>query len=172
MASSVATGERALQLVLDEIARRDPDGTRYHVALTGESQGAWVVNDLLAEHPFERTVDEVSLYGLPGIATHDDALRDDERVQVTNHRWDPVTWRALGSADAAADAGGTLFGGGGARSLLSTIDYVASNPVHAAIMGIASLRLALDGERSAHPHVYDAEQRRAADHLLDGYAPG
>lgn len=46
-----ALGKETLRLVLEEIRRRDPDGTRYHVALNGESRGGWVINDVL-KHPF------------------------------------------------------------------------------------------------------------------------
>jgi hypothetical protein len=54
--SSVATGMQALRAVLAEIERRDPTGKRYRVVLQGESQGAWVVGDVVAADGWLRTV--------------------------------------------------------------------------------------------------------------------
>jgi hypothetical protein len=153
MPTSVALGEESLRLVLEEIQRRDPVGTRYHVALQGESQGAWVINDVLAEHPFASTVDRVALYGLPRSATHDGALRDDARVRVTNDPWDPIAWPYLGPAGLGTAGIGLIIGHDG-RDTPAALLGMALNPVHAAALGVGQLATMFTGRPSAHPHVY------------------
>jgi hypothetical protein len=153
MLDSVALGEETLRLVLEEIQRRDPEGTKYHVALQGESQGAWVINDTLAEHPFAKTVDRVGLYGLPGDAIHDGALAHDPRVRITNHPLDPISWKHLGPASLAATAPGFILGGD-KRDIPAAIAMIALNPIHAALFGAGELSNRITGDYSTHPHVY------------------
>jgi hypothetical protein len=153
MADSVALGKETLRLVLEEIQRRDPSGTKYHVALQGESQGAWVINDVLAEQPFRSTVDRVGLYGLPADATHDGALKHDERVRITNHPLDPIAWPHLGPSSLGAEAPGFILGHD-KGDLPAALAMIALNPIHAALFGAGELANKVAGNYSAHPHVY------------------
>ena len=153
MLDSVALGKETLRLVLEEIHRRDPDGTKYHVALQGESQGSWVINDLLAETPFQDTVDRVGLYGLPGDATHDGALKHDPRVRITNHPLDPISWPHLGPATLGATAPGFILGSD-KRDLPAALAMIALNPIHAVLFGVGELAGRVSGDSSLHPHVY------------------
>jgi hypothetical protein len=171
MDQSVATGTRTLELVMDEIRRRDPDGSRYHVALQGESQGSWLVNDYVAARGgLDATqVDGMDMYGLPSMATYDHDLKSDPRVRITNHRMDPVTWRSLGSNHDALEAAGLLLGGGDGNPF-STAAHLVLNPVHTTVfLGAVGLMKATDN-RALHPHVYDEEQRDAARFLLEDRA--
>lgn len=153
MVESVALGKQTLRLVLDEIRRRDPNGVRYHVALQGESQGAWVINDVLAEDPYRDTVDRVALYGLPGDATHDGALAGDERVRITNHPFDPIWWPHLGPANIGARAPGFAIGRDRSDIPAAALMTVL-NPIHAVVFGVGELIGRLSGDYGNHPHIY------------------
>jgi hypothetical protein len=85
--SSVATGYVALALVLDELRRR---GRHQHLLLAGESQGAWIIGELLTDPRYARMVDRAALLGHPAPArTHypdvtDPAARRAQAVEVNN----------------------------------------------------------------------------------------
>lgn len=169
MAQSVALGKETLRLVLEEIRRRDPDGTKYHVALQGESQGAWVVNDVLAEHPFHDTVDRVALYGVPADKTHDGALDDDRRVRTTNHPLDPIAWPHLGPASLGAQAPGFILGTHERSDLPAALAMMVLNPVHAAMFGVGELVGRITGDVTRNPHLYlEHYAGEGARWLLDG----
>lgn len=168
MDQSVATGTRTLELVMDEIRRRDPSGSRYHVALQGESQGAWLVNDYVAARGGldKAQVDRMDMFGLPSMATYDRDLAGDSRVRITNHAMDPVTWRTLGSTGSALEAAGLLMGGG-RGNLASAGTYLLMNPVHALVFLGGTALTAMTGKRELHPHTYDEQQRDSARFLLE-----
>jgi hypothetical protein len=153
MLDSVALGKETLRLVLEEIERRDPDGTKYHVALSGESQGAWVINDVLAEHPFAKTVDRAGLYGLPADVTYDGAFTHDDRVRITNHPLDPIAWHHLGPATIAAQAPGMILGHDWNDAPAAALEILL-NPVHAALFGAGYLYSLAVGRPNGQPHLY------------------
>ena len=168
MAAGVALGKETLRLVLDEIRRRDPDGTKYHVALNGESQGAWVINDVLGEQPFQQTVDRAGLYGLPASREHDDVHRDDPRIRVTNHPFDPIAWPHLGPASIAAQAPGFILGGNWGDFPAAAAQIVL-NPLHAATFGVGQLVVMATGVHDRHPHLYTEHYGGdGAEFLLSG----
>lgn len=153
MRQSVGQGEATLRLVLEEIQRRDPGGTRYHVALQGESQGAWVINDVLARTPFAKTVDRVDVFGLPATVTDDRALRSDPRAHVTNHPIDPITWPYLGPSAVAVGAPSFLIGGNWADAPAALLQ-VALNPVHGLVFAGGLIAQKITGNMATNPHVY------------------
>ena len=169
MTESVALGMATLELVLEEIRRRDPDGSRYHVALQGESQGAWIINDLLATQPFADTVDRINLLGLPSAATHDDAMRADARAHVTNHPLDPIAWPFLGPASVAAAAPGYLIGGNVGDAPAAFLQAVL-NPVHALAFAGGAIVQHATGNLAANPHVYlEDYAEESPRRLLEGF---
>lgn len=170
MVESAALGKATLRLVLDEIERRDPDGTKYHVALHGESQGAWVVNDVMAEAPNAKLVDRATMFGLPASATHDGAHRDDPRVRITNHPFDPIAWPYLGPSGIAAAAPGLLLGRN-PKDAPGALLMMALNPLHSIAFGLGDLVGRVDQNWSRNPHIYFEHYGTSAPEFLLSGAP-
>lgn len=172
MPASVAQGEATLQLVLEEIQRRDPSGTKYHVALHGESQGAWIINDVLGRTPFAKTVDRVDVFGLPSTANDDGALGRDPRAHVTNHPLDPIAWPFLGPASVAVAAPGFLIGGNWADAPAALLQ-IALNPIHGLAFAGGMIAQKVTGNLATNPHIYIEHYGVGADaprRLLEGAA--
>ncbi|MCZ4496176.1 MAG: Cutinase, partial [Thermoleophilia bacterium] len=87
MPDSAATGMETLKLVLAGIAERGGD---HRVLLAGQSQGAWVIGDVLAHPELRAVVDRAVLFGHPGVASADYADRRDPKVMEVNDDADPV----------------------------------------------------------------------------------
>ena len=101
MRPSVATGVATMKLVLAGIAAQ---GGNHRVLVAGESQGAWVLGEALADPLLGRVVDRAVLFGHPGLAkTHYEGGRD-PRVLEVNAEGDHVAAPVQGEAAKALDA--------------------------------------------------------------------
>src|SRR5690606_29230316 len=79
---SVPTPAASSQLALEERKRR---GGNHRVLLAGESQGAWIIGEAMADPHVGSVVDRAALLGHPWLAAHQYADSQDSRVKVVNH---------------------------------------------------------------------------------------
>lgn len=163
---SVATGLATLLLVLEELRRRgiSPDRIR----LAGESQGAWIVGEAMANPQLGNVAARAVLLGHPWLAAHQYTQGQDPRVQVINHVGDQVTLPVQGSPADGLDAMVAI------RTLQlaqlgTVVRALAANPSHGVKM-LANIVYAVPGLKTifANPHVYDRRMPDAIEFLRDG----
>ncbi len=159
---SVATGVAALQTVLDELARRGDDR---RVMLVGESQGAWVIGEVMRQPGRAAHVDRAVLLGHPALArTHyvDGDLpwaAASKVVEIANDA-DTVPREIDADPNAVLDAISRL-GQGDLGGLLSAVRVVASDPGYGLDAGINALRGSILDGRVDDPHDYSGRMREA-----------
>ncbi len=165
---SVPTGIATMRLVLEGIRAR---GGVHRVLLAGESQGAWIIGETIADPAVSKVVDRAVLVGHPWLATHQYLHGEDPRVRVINHEGDQVTLPVKGDATAGLDA----------MLAIRTLDLsktgallkaIAANPNHGWLM-IKNLAYAIPFVKDLlrNPHVYDGEMSRAVEFLRHGTLP-
>jgi len=132
-ASSRAEGMRNLVSILSVIKKRMRKGQRLFVA--GESQGAWVVSDILANHKYYEMISGAVLLGHPGIAANH--FKDDPKVLEINHTDDIVTMADQGDMELAHNVERFLHG-----DLLTApyfVKYAISHPHIAAWLALLGI---------------------------------
>ncbi len=151
---SLPTGIATMRLVLEGIKARGGD---HRVLLGGESQGAWIIGEVLADPAVSHVVDRAVLLGHPWLARHQYNAGQDARVRVINHAGDQVALPVRGSATDGLDA----------MLAIRTLDLskagalvraITANPDHGVKM-LANLVFAIPFVKSLlkNPHVYDGE---------------
>jgi hypothetical protein len=165
---SLPTGIATMRLVLEGIRARGGD---HRVLLSGESQGAWIIGEVLADPAVSNVVDRAVLLGHPWLAAHQYDRGQDPRVRVINHAGDQVTLPVRGNPTDGLDAMLAI------RTLDlskagSLIKAIAMNPDHGVTM-LANIAFALPFVKSLlkNPHVYDGEMTRAVEYLRHGTLP-
>jgi hypothetical protein len=166
--NSLPTGIATMQLVLEGIRKRGGD---HRVLLAGESQGAWIIGEVLAGNRFTDVVDRAVLLGHPWLAAHQYTKGEDARVRVINHAGDQVAAVVKGNPADAIDA---MIG---IRTLDfsklgSVVSALAHNPMQGVVM-LMNIVYALPGLKSIvrNPHVYGPEMTRAVEYLRHGRLP-
>ncbi|MCW2920209.1 MAG: Cutinase [Thermoleophilia bacterium] len=165
---SLPTGIATMRLVLEGINARGGD---HRVLLSGESQGAWIIGEVLADPAVSSIVDRAVLLGHPRLAKHQYNAGQDARVRVINHAGDQVALPIRGSATDGLDA----------MLAIRTLDMskagalvraITANPDHGVKM-LANIIFALPFVKSLlkNPHVYDGEMTRAVEYLRHGSLP-
>lgn len=162
---SVPTGMATLRLVLEGIAAR---GGNHRVLLGGESQGAWIIGEVIADPTVGHLVDRAVLLGHPTLAAHQYADGHDPRVRVINNPGDQVALPIKGDHTVALDAMVAI------RTLQLTrmgdvVKALAANPRHGVEL-LKNLVFAVPVLKSLlkNPHVYDGEMTRAVEFLRHG----
>lgn len=153
MRRSVATGIETLRLVLAEIRRRGGD---HHVMLAGESQGAWVISEALADPSLRSTVDRALLMGHPWLARHQYLDGRDPNVRVLNNPGDMVTLPINGDPGKGLDALVAIYTLQLAK-LPQIVSAVIQNPLHAVKL-LSSIQFALPFVKGLrpNPHRYES----------------
>lgn len=166
MDDDVPVAARALELVLEEISRRDPHGTRYRVSVGGESLGAWVTSEVLRRPSGDR-IDRAAFFGVSGPGV-DMPQHAEERTYNLRNRWDAATMPYIGHRDLWAGAGNLTFGGG-ASNLPAAALHVLLNPLQTITATVTTLPLIWGGDTAYanHPHNYWREMPDAARYLID-----
>ncbi|MCW2923409.1 MAG: hypothetical protein JWM98_813 [Thermoleophilia bacterium] len=165
---SLPTGIATLRLVLQGIAARGGD---HRVLLAGESQGAWIIGEAMADPTDGKVVDRAILVGHPWLAKHQYTAGEDPRVRVVNHAGDQVALPVNGDPTVALDAMiaiRTL----GLSKVGDVVTALSANPKH----GVELLKSLLQhipvvGGLIRDPHVYDNEMTRAVEYLRTGDLP-
>ncbi len=165
---SLPTGIATMRLVLEGIKARGGD---HRVLLSGESQGAWIIGEVLADTAVSGIVDRAVLLGHPWLARHQYDAGQDPRVRVINHAGDQVALPVRGSATDGLDAMLAI------RTLDlskagSVVRAITANPDHGVKM-LLNLVYAIPFVKSLlkNPHVYDGEMTRAVEYLRHGSLP-
>lgn len=165
---SAPTGIATLRLVLEGIRARGGD---HRVLLAGESQGAWIIGETIADPAVSKVVDRAVLMGHPWLARHQYTNGEDPRVRVINHAGDQVTLPIHGDPSVSLDAMIAI------RTLQiaklgGALKALASNPMH----GVLILKNLLYGipvlkDYLRNPHVYGSDMTRAVEYLRHGRLP-
>jgi hypothetical protein len=163
----VATGVAALRLVLEEIARRRPGRT---VHLAGESQGAWVITETIADPRMRRRVDRAVLLSNPWAARHHYVDGHDPRIMEMSRRVDIVARRVNGDINQVLDAAEAVLKFD-LRGLPTLVGVLARNPASAAMLAMTGLRLLTPGGRDRDPHNYEDMMPAAVRFLHVGWQP-
>lgn len=165
---SLPTGIATMRLVLEGIRARGGD---HRVLLSGESQGAWIIGEVVADPAVSKVVDRAVLIGHPWLAAHHYDRGQDPRVRVINHAGDQVALPVRGNPTDGLDA----------MLAIRTLDLsragalvkaIAANPDHGVKM-LANIIYAIPFVKTLlkNPHVYDGEMTRAVEYLRHGTLP-
>lgn len=165
MRPSVATGIATMKLVLAGIAAHGGD---HRIMLAGESQGAWIIGEAMADPMLRRVVSRAFLLGHPWLATHHYDDKHDPDVRVINNDGDLVTMSIKGDSEALArglDAMVAIYTGR-VWKLPLVISSLLANPIHGWKL-ISSIKFALPGanKRWQNPHHYDRHMKEAVAFL-------
>ncbi len=163
MRPSVATGIATMRLVLAGIAAH---GGNHRVMLAGESQGAWIIGEALADPLLRAAVDRAVLLGHPWLAAHQYADGHDPDVRVINNPGDLVTIPVTGDPGRGLDAMVAVYTLQWARFPL-VARAMLENPVHAVKL-ISNLRFAIPVLKHLwkNPHDYGDQMQDVAQFLL------
>ena len=165
MYRSVPTGLATLRIVLQAIAAHGGD---HRVFLAGESQGAWLIGEALADPAVGKVVTRAQLFGHPWVAAHDYADGHDARVREVNHVGDQVSEPIKGDVTGAMQAMMAVhqLSPAGAGKLAGAL---VENPKHALLMGEWLLR-SLPGAKTflKDPHDYGPDMTFGVEWLRWG----
>lgn len=166
--TSVPTGVATLRIVLEAIRAR---GGNHRVLLAGESQGAWIVGEAMADPALDGLVDRAILLGHPWMAKHRYDGGQDPRVRVINQLGDPSITPVKGDPTVALDAliavrTIKLSGAG------DVLEALATNPGYAVkLLGTIGFSIPLLRTFLRDPHDYGGEMTRAVEYLRHGALP-
>jgi hypothetical protein len=165
---SLPTGIATMRLVLEGIRARGGD---HRVLLAGESQGAWIIGECVADPAISGVIDRAVLLGHPWLAKHQYAHGEDPRVRVINHAGDMVAMPVNGDITVGVDA----------MIAMRTLDLsglgdvakaLASNPQHGVeLLKSLAHNIPIFGKLIRDPHAYGPEMTRAVEYLRHGRLP-
>jgi hypothetical protein len=170
---SLPTGLATMKLVLEGIRQRlatMPAASRPRVLLAGESQGAWIIGEALADPSVGGVVTRAALVGHPWLARTQYLDGHDPRVRVINHRGDQIAMEIKGDAGIGMDAMTAVKTGKLKEHLGLVAKAILANPIHGALLAHTMARDAMPVLRPflRDPHVYGSEWPRMVRFLRDG----
>lgn len=161
MRPSVATGIETLRLVLAGIAAH---GGSHRVMIAGESQGAWIIGEALADPMLRGVVNRAVLMGHPWLAAHHYDGQNGSNVIEVNHAGDEVASAINGDAAKALDAMVAIhqinFG-----KIGTVVSALVHNPMHGVMLLQSLARWAVGGGLLADPHDYRPDMAAAVKYL-------
>lgn len=163
----VATGVATLRLVLEGIASR---GGRHTVHLAGESQGAWVITETIADRKLRSIVDRIALLSNPWGARNHFVDGHDSRIMEMSRRVDLVARKVNGDINDTLDAAEAVLRGD-LRVIPRLLAVAIKNPGSAALLAATGLRLLTPGGRDRDPHNYEDMMPAAVRFLHVGWQP-
>jgi hypothetical protein len=165
---SLPTGIATMRLVLEGIRARGGD---HRVLAAGESQGAWIIGEIMADPVVGGVIDRALLVGHPWLAKHQYAEGQDPRVRVINHAGDMVAMPVHGDITVGLDA----------MIAMRTLDLsgmgdvlkaLSSNPQHGVeLLKSLAHNIPIFGKLIRDPHAYGGEMTRAVEYLRHGRLP-
>lgn len=166
--TSVPDGVAVLQAVLDEIARRKP---RRPVLLAGESQGAWVISQVLTRPKYAKLATRTSLWGHPAAAPQ--TFGRAGSVREVNHPGDIVTLDLGDDAREVMAAVEQLSRKHYATALAKLSGYVVQNPkLLVQLLKFWSFAVPMPGRKPTdNAHDYDDDVATGIGFLLEGLRP-
>ncbi|MCW2973941.1 MAG: hypothetical protein JWN72_2214 [Thermoleophilia bacterium] len=169
---SAPTGMLTLKRVLQGIRSRLADSSTEHsVYLAGESQGAWIIGELMADADVGEVATRAVLMGHPMVAGHEYVNGEDPRVVVINNELDQVTLDVKGDPSQCLDAMIAMRTLQFARPkhLPSTFKALTSNWDHVGLM-LLSIGYQVPRVRNVlrDHHDYSSDMQRAVEYLYTG----
>lgn len=164
MRPSVATGVETLRLVLAGIAAH---GGNHKVMLAGESQGAWLIGEAMADPMLKNVVDRAVLLGHPFLAEHQYPDGADPRVLTINHKNDQVAEPVKGNLDIALDAMCSIHTGN-VKDFPKLIPAILQNPRHGVLLLGSLVRWGIPKGWVVEPHDYNPDMTRTIEYLRWG----
>ncbi|MCW2949711.1 MAG: hypothetical protein JWN41_724, partial [Thermoleophilia bacterium] len=167
---SLPTGMATLKLVLQGVARRlESSSTEHAIYLAGESQGAWIIGEIVADAEVGPLVTRAVLMGHPFVAGHKYGDGQDERVAVINNEGDQVTLGFRGEPSHGLDAMIALRTLQLSRGLSRHVRALGTNLDHVGRM-LLSIGYYVPRIREClrNPHNYNVDMPRAVDFLYTG----
>lgn len=163
--TSLPTGIATLKIVLAAIKAR---GGNHRVLLAGESQGAWVIGEAMADPQMRSIVTRAIIFGHPFIASHHYDDGHDPGIAEIANRGDQITMPIHGDPGAALDAMTAIY----TLKLwrLGTIGRaMIENPAHIPMLAATFLRsFAPGGRLFKDPHDYTTHMPAAVEYLRFG----
>jgi hypothetical protein len=169
---SLPTGLATFKLVLEGIRQRLaqlPAHLRPRILVSGESQGAWIIGESMADPRLGRVVDRAVLAGHPWLAKTQYLDGHDPRVRVINHLGDQITLPVAGDAGVGVDAMAAVRTGRLKTSIGTVAKAILANPLHGVLLlhtfarDVPWLRPYL-----RDPHYYVADMPRMVRYLRTG----
>lgn len=167
---SVPTGMATLKLVLLGIrARTEASSTPHDVYLAGESQGAWIIGELMADPDVTDIVTRAILMGHPFVAGHEYVNGEDPRVMVINNEGDQVTLDFKGDPSHGLDAMIAIRTLQLTRHVPRTVRALVTNLDHVGLM-LKGISYEVPRVRNVlrDPHDYAGDMPRAIEYLFTG----
>lgn len=165
---SLPTGIATMRLVLEGIRARGGD---HRVLLGGESQGAWIIGEVLADPVVSKVVDRAVLLGHPWLAKHQYDRGQDARVRVINHGGDQVAMPVKGNPSDGVDAMIAIHTRDLSR-LGSLVKAITANPLHGVkLLGNLAYAMPFLKNLLKDPHAYHGDMTRAVEYLRHGTLP-
>jgi len=172
---SLPTGVATMKLVLEGIQQRlaQQGGAPgvHRVLLSGESQGAWIIGEAMADPAYGTIVDRAILVGHPWLAKHQYDAGQDPRVRVINHQGDMVAVKVNGDPTEGLDAMVAIRTLGLTKVGL-VLKALANNPGQGVAL-LKSLTNLIPFVKTVlrDPHNYSGEMTRAVEYLREGTLP-
>lgn len=165
MRRSLPTGLVTMKLVLAAIAAQRGDGS---VVLCGESQGAWIAGEAIADPMLRSVVKRAALLGHPWLAkshywSESGAIRDANVLEV-NHLGDPVAEPIKGDPSIGFDALCAIRTFDVAK-LPTVFKGVSQNPKHLAMLVKSLIGATILKPFYTDPHYYANDMTAAARFL-------
>ncbi|MBC7461366.1 MAG: hypothetical protein H7287_08385 [Thermoleophilia bacterium] len=169
---SAPTGMLTLKRVLQGIRTRlAASSTEHNVYLAGESQGAWIIGEMMADADVGDVATRAVLMGHPMLAGHEYVNGEDDRVVVINNQLDQVTLDVRGDPSDCLDAMIAMrtLQFARPRHLPNTVRALTSNWDHVGLM-LLSIGYQVPRVRNVlrDPHDYSSDMARAVDYLYTG----
>ena len=161
---SGATGVATLKLVLAGIAAH---GGNYNVMLGGESQGAWVIGEAMADPMLRAVVHRAVIMGHPFVAAHHYDDGHDPGIVEINNPGDQVSAPVKGDVGNAIDAMAAMQ----KRELWkigAILKAGIDNPNQVGLILLAIVRATIGKSFMKEPHEFSAHMTAAVEFLKNG----
>jgi hypothetical protein len=164
MRPSTATGLATLKLVLAGIAAH---GGNHNVMLAGESQGAWVIGEAMADPMLRKVVSRAVLMGHPWLAAHHYDDGHDPGIVEIDNPGDEVCAPVKGDLSNAMAAMCDIH-----QLKLWRLDQIGKaliqNPAHIPMLAWWMIRSIIPGHPFKDPHNYSDHMAAAVEFLRYG----
>lgn len=162
---SLPTGLATMKLVLEGIRARGGD---HRVLLAGESQGGWIIGEIMADPKLRPLVTRAVTAGHPWLAKHTYEHGRDPLVRTINHEGDQVAMSVAGDIGVAMDAMSAVKRGAIWQNFGKVAGAILANPIHGVLILHNQLRATGLRPMLSDPHSYLDEMPRLAEFLATG----
>jgi hypothetical protein len=168
---SFPTGLATMKLVMHGIRQRLAERGelgRKQLLLAGESQGGWIIGEVMADPQLRGLVTRAITAGHPWLAKHQYADAHDAIVRTINHEGDQVAMPVSGDVGNAMDAMSAVKTGAILPNLGRIALAILQNPIHGVLILHNQLRETPIRPLLSDPHNYISEYPRMVAYLRTG----